>query len=405
MDRKITLLRSSLGLLLSGTALSAFGFNNGDVMTFDPGEMVCPAGGTPPFCDFGALPVVTGSYFAMDYNNDGVFTDFEKTPIAPGPDGGIIIGLPQPAAGSHAGVPDGSEDAGIDAPWSFFANTGMHQTQIIPVVDNLDGTMNFRGWGVTWNGIPNIPLGGDSANFPGDTGLAMLNCSTSPCQPGVPYQLDYTAHVPLGDASGFGGVFYGVHLEIAGPVANVSLSVDGGTTQECASTGGNSVVISAEAVIPPGDTLATIDWTVDGSPAGSGSSITPFLSLGSHNITVDITTANGLSDSASEAVTVEDTIPPVVSGVFLDPRNGEVITTVLRSGPVEVSAEAADICDPAPLVNALIGAPIEDAQGVHVAKNVGRVSFEAPNLTLSVTAADASGNTDSAVTTLTIVEE
>jgi hypothetical protein len=55
-------------------------------------------------------------------------------------------------------------------------------------------------------------LGGDSANFPSDTGIAIITC-TSGCGIGDSFSLDHFAHVPLGDPSGFGGVFYAVHLE------------------------------------------------------------------------------------------------------------------------------------------------------------------------------------------------
>jgi hypothetical protein len=396
------MLTAALASLCFGTAPTALAFNSGDVMTFDPGVLGCPSGGSPPNCDLGLSPVVVeGSYFAMDVDNNGMFEPFERTPIAPGPDGGIVIGVAQPATNSHFGCPDGSENARIDAPWCFFANTGMHQTATIPVTDNLNGTMDYIGWGVTWNGIPNIPLGGDPANFPGDTGLGILNCATNPCQPGEPYTLDYTAHVPLGDPSGFGGVFYGLHLELAGPTASVTISVPGGTTQECTATDGNRVSMTATPVAPNGDAVASIDWTVDGIPAGSGTTITVFMGLGAHSVEVDVITSNGLTTSDSETVTVEDTTAPLIKSAFMDPRNGNVITTVSRSGPIEIAARATDLCDPAPTVSAVVGAPVDDKQGLKVAKNAGKVSINTPNLTLSVKAKDKSGNASSADTVLT----
>ena len=179
------------------------------ILAFDPGQTVCLVGGAPPNCDF-FLQDVTGSYFAMDINNDGAFDGNEK--IAIERDEGVRLGDVQPASGSHSGAPDGSELSSIDMPWSFFGNTGMHQTTLqVVIVGGDDGTgdntasLDFSGWGVTWNGISNIPLGGDSLNFP-DTGVAILNCSSG-CGIGDDFSLDYFAHVPIDDPSGFGGVF------------------------------------------------------------------------------------------------------------------------------------------------------------------------------------------------------
>ena len=69
---------------------------------------------------------------------------------------------------------------------------------------------------MTWNGVDPIPMGGCSS-VPGgcatgvnDTGIATFVWSGVS---GDPYTLDYTAHVPVGDPSGFGGVQYDQHLE------------------------------------------------------------------------------------------------------------------------------------------------------------------------------------------------
>jgi len=130
---------------------------------------------------------------------------------------GVILGAAQKAEGSHTGAPDGSEIAGIDHAWAFFGNTGMHASDS-PVVYNGDGTLDFTGWTVRWNGIT-VPMGGDPENFEEDTGLATIACYedaelmlVSDCAVGDYYDLAYAAHVPLGDASGFGGVLYSLHL-------------------------------------------------------------------------------------------------------------------------------------------------------------------------------------------------
>ena len=125
---------------------------------------------------------------------------------------GLTLGLVQLAANSHSLPPDGSEIPDIDVPWLFSGNTGMHQsTSAINAI--TESSLDFAGWSVAWNGIADIPMGGDTANFPSDTGIAILTCDTAACDEGEAYTLDYASHVPLNDASGFGGAIYGLHLE------------------------------------------------------------------------------------------------------------------------------------------------------------------------------------------------
>ncbi|PIX83802.1 MAG: hypothetical protein COZ33_03515, partial [Nitrospirae bacterium CG_4_10_14_3_um_filter_70_108] len=167
-------------------------FPDGTLLRFDPGDQ--PGGS--------GTEVFGGSYFQM-----GDDAGSPQIGITPGPDGGIILGQVQPASGSHPGLPNGTESASIDAPWEFFGATGMQFTTAA-VVDNGDGTLDMSGWTVTWNGIAFIPMGGDTANFPSDTGRAQVAIS-----PDGTYTLDYRSHVPAGDSSGFGGVPFILHLE------------------------------------------------------------------------------------------------------------------------------------------------------------------------------------------------
>lgn len=190
----------------------------GNVLAFDTGSknQFCPYGGTPPTCMYGSTSTtVSGSWFSMDTNADGSVAINEITVISM--NDGLEIGVTQSASGSHSGAPNGSESPGIDNPWSFFGNTGMHKTTSAVTESGTHtgatATLDFSGWAVVWNTISTIPMGGDSANFGGDSGLATITCSSSSCSISSTYTLDYAAHVPLGDASGFGGVQYALHLE------------------------------------------------------------------------------------------------------------------------------------------------------------------------------------------------
>lgn len=160
-----------------------------------------------------AFQFSTASYFGLDSNTDDIIQIDEQTPIsqfAP-----LALGVIQGASNSHNGAPDGSENPAIDNPWNFFGSTGMSQTTSPIQILSDDGagnvTLDFSGWGITWNGIANIPLGGDST-VPADTGIATLTC-TIDCAVGDSYVLDYAAHIQQGDLSGKGGALYVLRLE------------------------------------------------------------------------------------------------------------------------------------------------------------------------------------------------
>lgn len=179
------------------------------------------------------VPPAGGSYFSMQLSRDTtIFTVLE-----PGPAGGLIIGHEQPAGNTHSGSPNGTELASVDQPWLFFANTGMHFTKNGGITGNPDGTLQFHNktlgkgaWIVTWNGIPEIDMGGDTTgNFPEDPGFATIVCDPVPCADGSTFELEYDAHVPPGDPSGFGGVPYGLRMTGTVHFLDGSLQLSNGT--------------------------------------------------------------------------------------------------------------------------------------------------------------------------------
>ena len=183
----------------------------------DSGVGVCAISGTyPDNCFYGVKTVESGSWFAMDNDGSGTVEPAEKIPQIMLSN--IDFNDLTAATGSHAGNIDGTESPVFDI-WEFFGGTGMDYLTS-PMVDNGDGTVDMTGWSVAWNGIALIPMGGDPANFASDTGLGAFVCSGgAACAVGDAFTLDYASHVPLGDASGFGGVGYTLHLE--GTVSSV----------------------------------------------------------------------------------------------------------------------------------------------------------------------------------------
>jgi hypothetical protein len=222
-----TQLTTAVALALGATSFGAqANLTTSAVLEFSPGgasTVSCLLGTAPP-CTNPLFNVtdITGSFFSMDSDGSGSVQISEKVPVSML--NGIHIGTVQGASGSHVGAPTNMfpESPNIDNPWNFFSNTGMSQTTS-PITEVAPGQLDFSGWGVTWAGIGNIPMGGDTANFGGDTGIATITCSTASCSQSSTFVLDYAAHVPLGDPSMFGGVPYALHLEghVGGSVSSV----------------------------------------------------------------------------------------------------------------------------------------------------------------------------------------
>lgn len=239
------------------------------ILQFDPGVR----GGYYNF-------VLSGSYFAMDTNGDSTFQKSERTPIIQ--NAGVSINKAQSASGTHSGAPDGSESPGLDQPWNFFGNTGLHQTTSPVLINSSTATtttLDFSGWNVAWNGIDSIPMGNGPSN-----GEATISCTVD-CADGDTYTLDYFATVPLNDPSGFGGVPYNLHLE--GTVfvppsftASSGVSASGSIASAVGSPDGRITmadVISNGGIDDPGFTYAggLLDFVVSGIAGSSVAVVIP----------------------------------------------------------------------------------------------------------------------------------
>lgn len=216
MNKKIMSYGIAFALGLCAVEANA-ALTSNSVLSFNPGEIFCPIGGTYPNCDYGVTNVAA-SWFAMDMNGNGSVSASEK--IALSANDGITIGQAQDAFGTHSGASDGTETAGIDNPWNFFGNAGLHRTTgPVNISSGDDGagdgiaSLDFSGWAVTWNAIPNINMGsGANSLMNNPESIAVLACDLD-CSAGEMFTLEYSATVPAGDPSGFGGVGYALHLE------------------------------------------------------------------------------------------------------------------------------------------------------------------------------------------------
>jgi len=391
------------GLLVAAVTMVSFSANadltNGSNLIFNPPVMGGYYGNT----------VVSGSYFAFDTDGNGTFSKTERTGISP--NNGLDIGNIQPASGSHSGAPNGSESAGIDSPWSFFGNTGMHLTlSSASVLSSQIGTasVDFSGWAVTWNGIANIPLGsGSSAQIGNPDGVAIITCSTN-CNDGDTYVLDYSATVPVGDPSGFGGVKYALHLEgsigVPVPTTGVDLQVSGGSRHECSSTGGAIVSASASVITNDANDVVSISWMVDGENIGSGNQVDAFIPLGVHELSVEVDTVDSGFVQRSTSIRITDSIAPELAIRFVDQRSGQDVTEVSSKGRhfITVKHDVADVCDSAPETSGVVSSVNLAGDGETIAIIRGVLATSAVNATAN--AVDASGRRSNASAQLLVVD-
>ncbi len=206
-----------------------------------------------------------------------------------------------------------------------------------------------------------------------------------------------------GDGDGVDTVDIGADEFFAG----IAINVHGDSPQECTTSGGSNVSLSANVTLPPGDNVASIDWTLDGEPVGSGDSIDLFMPLGQHTVKAIAVTGHSGSFVGSAAIEIVDTTAPSVSVGFVDRRSGETIDQIDRSCKqwVVVSYETTDICDSAPVATAVLGIPVENGDKLKIKGKRNALTLDANDISLSVTATDALGNVAHAEATLLITDQ
>lgn len=164
--------------------------------------------------------VVAGSNFGVDFTNDGVIDLSERTGLVV--NDGLILGVVQPGSVTSPG---------IDQPWDFFGQQGIHKTTSPVTIISDDGVGNieldFSGWSITWNNV-DVALGGVAWGSNPD-GVAIMTCGVD-CSFGDTFNLFYTATVTEGP---FTGVRYrlgfdsgALSVATAGLVTSLAVSPD-----------------------------------------------------------------------------------------------------------------------------------------------------------------------------------
>lgn len=196
----------------------------------------------------------------------------------------------------------------------------------------------------------------------------------------------------------FPGFTLAYTLDVGGsiPDVDVELNIPDGLTQECSETGGTTVSLNATATLKGGASLGAISWAIDGADAGTGSSITRFLSLGDHQVEVTAMTTDGIIDSDRTTLSIRDTRRPSLEIEFIDTSTGLAVSEIAspRVSFVEVRLNADDVCDAEPSVFG-VAKPVTAITGGEVIRIQGNIQeTDMPTTAIEVTAnaTDASGN-------------
>jgi hypothetical protein len=376
----------------------------------DNGETVTSTAGT-----FGTGIAGDGVMGVIDFNlTGGVFTvtSFSQDSYLRTPGGTVAIGAN--SVGAMGGTIDGSGNMELDptgrlAIAQFFADSiGLQPWNIDDAPDIGAVTGLYEPWttGISTNKDP--------------AGIDLVNTTLV----GTPLQ-DAGAGVWVGTLVSAGNVgtawgpfvktpyteIFDITITQPGPPvpgAVVDVSVEN-ELQECTEYGGSQVTFTADVELLNGGELSTLTWELDGQVISVGSefSLTTFVPLGSHTMTVTATLVTGHVATDTVALVVQDTQAPDLSVGFVDVRSGELVTEIAGSETrfVEVRMLAEDICDPAPVVdgNVIPVFAVENGDVIRVQGNKGQIDLPTTALSLSATATDASGNTTHASTTLEVI--
>lgn len=186
---------------------------------------------------------------------------------------------------------------------------------------------------------------------------------------------------------------------------NLTISIAGGTIQECSSTGGNSVEVIA-TLTTSDDPVVSITWFVDNIEAGSGSTTNIFVPVGTHEVLAKAVTVSGKTYDSSATIEVNDTIAPAVNSYFLDSRSNKQIN-IMDSPNVQwviTKFDVTDICDANPAAQAIGGMKMINGLPVKIQGNLNTITMETNKLFLQVIGTDASGNNNQAQSFLTITD-
>lgn len=192
------------------------------------GNLLTTTTGVPTYDSYGNIAnVVSGSWFGMDNNANLKIAGYEKTPINPGTDGGIVIGSAQAATTLYP-------NTGKIDQWFYSGANGQDYTASA-IAGNTTTGLDLSGWRVHWGPTDataqfvNLGTGAwqplNCADL-GCTGYTFTNGVARFQWDGVydhVYTLDYTALAPYPPGTSFPGEGTDYYLHLEGTVEAVPI--------------------------------------------------------------------------------------------------------------------------------------------------------------------------------------
>lgn len=216
-----------------------------------------------------------------------------------------------------------------------------------------------------------------------------------------------------------GGEIRGQLIAVAATNSPPSITCPGPSVVECPAPAEVTVLVSD----PDGDAL-TVVWSVDGTPfrtnsvaasnppAAANLSFSESLALGAHVVGVLVTDSAGNTASCSSAVTVVDTVPPVITSVSATPNS--LWPPNHKMVPVKINATVTDACGPTTwkIIRVTSNEPVNEGGSGNTAPDWKITGDHAVNLraersgrgdgrtyTITIQAVDAAGNLSQTATT------
>ncbi len=133
-------------------------------------------------------------------------------------------------------------------------------------------------------------------------------------------------------------------------------------TAEASGPTGGTVTLDASASTDPENNITTYEWFEGMTLLGSGVSIAPLLSLGSHTVTLKVTDQGTLTNSVNFTVNVVDTTSPLITSLTATPELLRSTGNQLLS--VTLAATATDSVTAAPSTQILSVSSSEPVTGL-----------------------------------------
>lgn len=221
--------------------------------------------------------------------------------------------------------------------------------------------------------------------------------------------------MPTGPFARFNANYDITHMQVVSvsgvvPLPDVISGVmaTGGTQRECDAEGGSEFELSV--LINPArvDDVVSIVWSNNEGVIGTGETINHFVPLGTDTVRVAVETVQGATSvEFLPTLRVTDTVQPTISAAFVHQKTGAVLDTAGPRTPILTTYSATDVCDPEPVVSAVVGVNVNDGQRLRINRNGAlklKVDAAGTSLLLQVSATDASSNTAMKNVTLDIVD-